>query len=87
MAEGGLPAVAEYFWAQAWPKVLARADWSLAQSLKALGRPGPVHVRCGVVEWVYLELAALYSSRSLRFCPVCGSPFFGKKRTKDLRGG
>lgn len=82
VAEGGTQAVSEHLWALAWHTVLARADWGLAQSLKSLGRPGPVYVRCGVREWVFLELAALYSSRSLQFCPVCGAPFLGRKGQK-----
>lgn len=82
LGEGGLFSVAEYLWAQAWHKVLARADWGLAQSLQSLGHPGPAYVRCGVREWVYLELAALYSSHSFQFCPVCGTPFLGRKGQK-----
>jgi len=78
-AKGGLEGVALHLLHKATPLLLARVDWYLVFRAAALGIKASPEAKVSVRPWVYLELAALYTSKRLSFCPICGAPFVGRK--------
>jgi|GEM_PF-649391 len=76
---GGLRGLALRLLTQWLPHLLKNIDWGYAVNAIFFGEGSVVRSYVGAAAWIYIEIGALYTSQQISTCPVCGTPFVGRK--------